>query len=69
MNTRRDDLIRANEDIFENFNESDLHKEVAEYDNYTLCAACSGSGEGRHSGSTCPICKGTGDQPKQAGKE
>jgi hypothetical protein len=29
-------------------------------DNPPLCAACNGSGEGQHDGTTCLICKGKG---------
>ena len=26
-----------------------------------ICDACSGSGEGQHDGSVCPVCKGLGE--------
>lgn len=32
-----------------------------------LCAACSGSGEGRHDGMKCDECNGTGIEPEGEG--
>lgn len=32
-------------------------------ENYVICPACNGSGEGSYDGSTCQACRGWGELP------
>jgi len=43
---------------------------TTEQEEYELmCNACSGSGEGSHDGSTCQICKGSGEYQGEEPKD
>ena len=35
--------------------------DITEDDEYGICSACNGSGEGQFDGTTCPSCKGKGE--------
>ena len=62
--SRRDDLIRVQQDIFDTFGvDKEEEFETPQYDNYILCGACQGTGlnNGSYVGSSCPICNGKGD--------
>lgn len=41
--------------------EDRLAEEEAEDEDTDICGCCNGSGEGRHDGSRCPVCKGRGE--------
>lgn len=61
LNAMRDEMASVvareiEERTFDNVDEGDNQ------DDY-ICPACSGSGEGQADGTTCRVCKGTGDHP------